>query len=206
MKLIIQIILIICIAQEAKSQLSTNCLLEKGINIAITTAEKRSIINESYIEEGHQEIHYDEDGRVTLMKNSQNEIEFKRVYEQDRLKYMISEQNGLMDTGIVIKYYDNGNPEMLKHSNGAYQAFEYVDCEEESNIYVSSIGDTIQQYKMIFDNGIIIKTIWTPFEGGKTDIITKYYDYKFDELNNWIERKYINNNGLIVEKRKLIYF
>ena len=218
------ILLVLC--SSSNGQTSINCLPDKGIKIAKTVANLESGSDAgSTNTSNYQEVHYDQEGRVILIKKGQDGTEFRRVYKDGKLLLMISARKELpdfysvenldslianakevTDTAIITKYHTNGEIAELKHTDGASQIFEYDGCQSESNTFLNSAGDTIQQYQSIFEGGGVIKTIWTPFQPVKSDVITDYYDYKFNRHGHWTRRKYKNNRGVIIEKRNLTYY
>jgi len=190
---------ILFIAYTSHGQLSTKCLPDKGIKIAKTTSKIDS-------EENSLEVTHDKKGRVISIKKNTDDFIHKRIYENGRLKFLISiDSYATVDTVHVTKYHLSGEAAEIKNEEGLLQIFNYDDCKEEMNMLISSAGDTIHHYKSIFDKGILIKSIWTPFQPVKSEHITEYYDYKFNEKGHWVERKYKNNNGVVIEKRTLTY-
>lgn len=210
-----------------KGQVSINCLPEKGISIAktklISKSEKdlKKTKNKDY-----QEVHYDRKGRVVLIKNSKKGTIHRREYKEGKLQFLISTRKKLpdfystedldslminakqvTDTVEIKKHYPNGEITEIKYPNNTSQIFEFDNCSSELNIFLNSVGDTIQKHHIFFENGVIIKTIWTTFKPIKSDIVTEYYDYKFNRYGHWVRRKYKKNSGaVLIEKRKLIYY
>ena len=226
MKSIQIIIILIALSSLTYGQTSINCLPDKGIKIAKTVAKLESESKAENMNNGNfREVHYDTEGRVILIKNGRDGTVNRREYKDGKLQLMTSTRKKLpdfysdedldslminsedvTDTAYITRYHANGEIAELKHADGASQMFEYNACQAESNTLLNSVGDTIQQYQSIFENGVVIKTIWTPFQPVKSDVITDYYDYKFNKYGHWTSRKYRSNRGVIIEKRNLTYY
>ncbi|MCP4437575.1 MAG: hypothetical protein GY810_01365 [Aureispira sp.] len=127
-------------------------------------------------------------------------------YSVENLDSLIKNSIEITDTATVVRYHSNGELAELKYPDGASQLFEENGCNEEISTFLDTNGDTIQKYQTIFKNGVVIKTKWTISKPIKSEVITDYYDYKFNKHGHWKKRKYRGNNGVIIEWRKLIYY
>ncbi len=226
MKSLLFTIAFIIFSSVSHGQISTNCLPDKGIKTARTFMSFVSDDNEiNQKDNNYQEVHYDAAGRVILIRNSPDGSEHRREYRNKKLQLMISTRKDLSDfysaedldsllahsseikdTAMIVRHHPDGEPAELKHADGASQIFEYKGCQEESNILLSPAGDTIQAYRSIFENGVVIQTIWTPFQPAKSeDVVTDFFDYVFNKRGHWISRKYQRSGHLIVEERELTY-
>lgn len=222
MKRFYVIIIFFNLCSICNGQISINCLPDKGLKTAKTFARFET---ESKDKSTSYEVFYDLEGRAILIKNNQDQSIHRREYKDGKLRLMISTRKKLPDfysvededslianaktvtyTAKITRYLKNGDVAKLKLADGASQIFEYQGCQVESHTILNSIGDTIQQHQSFFKNGVLIKTIWTPFQPVKSNIVTEYYDYKFNRHGHWIRRKYRNNKGLIIENRELTYY
>lgn len=207
-------------------QNSIKCLPDKGIKTARTHTKLESGNNKTSSKiNGYREIHYDLKGRPILIINSYDGTEHRREYNNEKLQLIITSRKEfpnfysaeeldslianapiLIDTANIINHNLNDEVKNIRNSDGSYLVFDFNACQEELQTYLTSEGDTIHQYKTRFKNGAVIETIWTPFKPIKSNVITKYYDYKFNKHGHWIKRKYKRREGIIIEKRKLIYY
>ncbi len=220
------IIIFLVLCYICNGQISISCLPDKGIKTAKTFAmleTESRVIHKN--ESNYREVYYDIEGRAILIKNGRDKSIHNREYKDGKLHFMISTRKKLpdfysvededslientktvTDTVKITRYYKNGNVAELKLADGVFQIFEYQGCKVESHTLLNSIGDTIQQNQSFFKNGVVIKTIWTPFQPVKSVVVTEYYDYQFNRRGHWVRRKYRSNEGLIIEKRVLIYY
>ncbi|MEO1515391.1 MAG: hypothetical protein AAFV95_10270 [Bacteroidota bacterium] len=231
MKTIHTILLFFALLPVSNSQISTNCLAEclteKGIKVAKTSAEQASELDETTLDRNNfQEVHYDEEGRVILFKSGPNGPVFQPEYKNGQLQRIITRRqqfpafsskedhapsidnaSEVIDTAIVVGFHKDREPAELHHADGAIQTFDYNACLQESTTIIDPDGDTVQQHRIIFENGVVAKSIWTPFRQVKSDMVTTYYDYEFNRHGHWIRRKYKDNLGdLVIEKRELTYY
>lgn len=135
MKIHNSIILLFAFASSSNCQLSVNCVPDKGIKYAKTTSLTSAQGDEN---SGYQEVHYDTIGRVTLIKSSLDENTYRRVYEDGKLQLIITTRNELSDTAAMTRHNSDGEVAQLKHGDGALQIFEYMNCEREANVILSS--------------------------------------------------------------------
>ncbi|MCL6266425.1 hypothetical protein [Flagellimonas myxillae] len=224
LKTILTTILFFCFITICIGQNSINCLPDKGIKTAKTFAklEAESIGNPYKIH--YREIMYDLSGRPVLIRDSRDGTEHMREYKNGKLHSIISSRkmlpdfysieklysliqtaSAVIDTAFVARYHSDGELAELKHPNGDYQLFEYNGCNKELHTFLSNKSDTIHQYQTTFKNGVVIKTIWTPFLPVKSKVITDYYDYEFNKYGHWTKRKYKHIKGEVIEWRKLTY-
>ena len=229
MKLYFTLIVVFLFSIGTMGQVSTKCLPDKGIKIAITTAEMQSEWDGTKEVYPHaQEVHYDPEGRVVQIKDEANDVLHQRIYKEGKLQAMVSIRKDrpnffedadfgslfknaeiVTDTGFILSHYSDGEPAVLQHSDGARQTFGYKACQEEFNTFISASGDTIQQSRFIYENGVLTKSIWTPYPIdtiGQKDQIMKYYNYKRNKHGHWISRKYKMGEYIVTEKRKLTYY
>ena len=226
MKIKYTIILFTIFSVICQGQISTICLPDKGIKTAKTYLKIESKHDATTQKKNHyREVHYDEEGRVVFNKNSEEETRHQRIYQDGKLQMMLStskmptgffsEQEldsikahtpEITDTAFVVKYHENGEPAEIKGAHGI-QTFEFEDCQLESSTLFTPRGDKIQSQQTFFENGVVVKSIWTLFQPVESDdIITVYYDYEFNKKGHWIKRKYMTVQGLVIEKRKLSYY
>ena len=209
----------ICIGQN-----SINCLPDKRIKTAKKFAKLEAENIENPYKTNYRETRYDLSGRPFLIRDSRNRTKHIREYKNGKLHSIISSRKILpdfnsvekldsliqaasvvIDTAFVTRYHSNGELAELKYPNGDYQLFEYNGCNEELHTFLSAKGDTIHQYQTIFKDGVVRKTIWTPFLPAKSEVITDYSDYEFNKHGHWTKRKYKHSKGEVIEWRKLTY-
>lgn len=197
-------------------------------NIGIKTAKISAKIltdNKSQLNTS-REITFNKDGQVILIKNfNKTSTEHKRVYLNSKLNLIITKQKSLpdfydsskldslienakykIDTTFVKSHFNDGRPNTMKTYNGLTITYEYENCNKTLETYLDNDKDTIQQYISIYKNNVLSKTIWTLYNPIKSSRTSNYYDYKFNEQGDWIERSYNHENGpTITETRVLTY-
>jgi len=206
-------------------QLSIKCLPDKGIKYAKIEAKIESENSQGNRNSKSQVVYYDASGRVVLIDIEKDLRFHKRIYKDDRLQFMITtskkipnfyspkDLDSLMiysevvtDTAQVINYHSNGEVAELELPDGTFQLFEYKDCHSEKITFLNSDRDTTQQIQTIFENNVVVKTIWSPFPLESSEVVTKYYDYKFNKHGHWTSRRYKRNRSVVNEKRILKYY
>ncbi len=207
-------LLIFCIFYSCKftgsNERQPPCFPDKGIKKAVVTATMQSDETKSAI----QTIHYDTLGRP-LLREENNERSTTFLYNQKDLKGTIVNMLGSIidsttmemeiissDTNLVTKNDEYGRALEMGGGDGILK-HQYEGCEVELQIYTDNFGKPRHEFKLIHENGILMKTIWS-LPGDKKGRETIYYDYEFNESNHWVKRIYEFPSGdKIVEERIL---
>jgi len=215
---IISILIFLITSCEEPSK--NECFPDKGIKIAISTAEMGSGGNEM----GSQEIYYDEEGRPLLVRNTQKggaetrweyvdgKLQFIIVkrkdlpsfYRKDELDSLIANASEYVDTAVIISHTEDGRPLELKGPDGT-MLFEYIGCDKRIETLIGPDGETIQQTQSIHKGNVLVESKWTLYKPDNLNSTTPYYGYKFNDKGHWIERKY-DRGGVVTERRELIYY
>ena len=91
--------------------------------------------------------------------------------------------------------------------DGNILLFNYLGCEVELQTLLTENMDTIQQYQLTYKKGVLIETIWTPFNPIKSSRTSNYFGYKYNKHGHWIKRNYKHQNkGIVTERRELTYY
>ena len=200
------ILILILPSCNFKAQSPSNCFKDKGIK----TAKIDATLLSDKTQTETAIIHFNEYGKPTLRELNDKRIEFK--YKLENLTHTLITQNGgdlgfsKIDTNIVAKNDELGRPIRIIGEDGGQTEYIYTNCDEQTEIYKDSDGELIHTFKSIFDDGLLVETIWIPINNAPART-TKYFDYKFDDQGYWIERKYeYSGKRLIRETRKLEYY
>lgn len=194
---------------------TAGCYPDKGIRLAKTTT---SLNGER--QEGMQEISFDREGRPMKKENATEGDQSITTYhyEEGKLRYTMiesevpswmgdGETTTQLDTSRVDAYDEEGRPLEIGGVNGLRLLFSYEGCEQEVQTYLQPNGDTLQQYVMRVEDGVLVQTVWTPHLPIKSSQTSTYYDYQFNRKGHWIKRSYRHEGkGEVVEKRKLTYY
>lgn len=199
-------LILIFLSCNFKAQSPSNCFMDKGIK----TAKIDATLLSDKTQTETATTHFNEYGKPTLRELNGRRIEFK--YDLENLTHTLITQNdgefgfSKTDTNVVAEYDELGRPIKIIGEDGGHTEYIYNNCDEQTEIFKDSDGELIHTFKSIFDDGILVETIWIPASDAPART-TKYFDYKFDDHGYWIERKYEYSSGkLIRETRKLEYY
>lgn len=207
------------------AQTINGCFPDKGIKSAILTAKQAPQEGELKTAAKKQTIEYDNDGRPLIIHDAAEGTRHVRKYTDGKLQtivttrkdlpdfYLVEHLDSLMatapdktDSARILAHTTDGRPKEMHGADGITLLFEYKGCEEQLQTVFDAAGDTLQQTRLIYREGVLVESIWTPFVPMKSTRSTIYYDYEFNKHGHWVERKYKRRNGVVVEKRVLNYF
>ncbi len=199
-------LLLIFLSCNSSAQKKSDCFADKGIKKALI--QGKLLGDKPYTVSGT--MYFNKFGRPTLIEQVERKVEFK--YDANNLTHTIlhhyekKENLSKIDTNFVIENDELGRPLKITSKDGRSTEYIYQICDEQTEFYKDDNDELIQSFKSIFKGGVLRETILNlsdEIEGRKT----KYFEYKFNDLGYWVERKYQYANGkLIHETRKLEYY